>query len=80
MSKQTNHNESDNNQPQPSHPGILKVMQSVLAGAIGVQSGKRREEDFSSQSPWPYIITGIVFTGIFVVSLILIVQWVLSGR
>lgn len=66
--------------PGTGNPGFLKIMQSVLAGALGVQSGKRREEDFSSKSPWPYIITGVVFTVLFVVTLIMVVQWVLAGR
>lgn len=59
-------------------PGVLKVMQSILAGAFGVQSNKRREEDFASHSPWPYIVAGILFTVGFVTTLILVVQWVLA--
>jgi hypothetical protein len=61
-------------------PGVLKVMQSILAGAFGVQSDKRREEDFSSHSPWPYIIAGVLFTASFVVGLIVIVNLVLSSQ
>jgi hypothetical protein len=61
-------------------PGVLKVMQSILAGAIGVQSDKRREEDFSNHSPWPYIIAGILFTASFVVGLIVIVNLVLASQ
>lgn len=61
-------------------PGVLKVMQSILAGAFGVQSDKRREEDFSSHSPWPYIIAGILFTAGFVIGLIVIVQMVLASQ
>lgn len=61
-------------------PGVLKVLQSVLAGAFGVQSGKRHAEDFSSHSPWPYIIAGVLFTLGFVVVLALVVQWVLSSQ
>lgn len=60
-------------------PGLLKVFQSVLAGALGVQSSKRHQEDFDSQSPWPYIVVGVLFTAGFVGTLILIVRWVLSG-
>ncbi|MBU2955718.1 DUF2970 domain-containing protein [Marinobacter sp. F3R08] len=67
-------------QQKPKRPGILKVMQSILAGAIGVQSDKRREEDFSSHSPWPYIIAGILFTVSFVVGLIVIVNLVLASQ
>lgn len=61
-------------------PGLLKVMQSILAGALGVQSSNRHQEDFESGSPWPYIIGGILFTAGFVVTLILIVNWVLAGQ
>ena len=65
---------------KPESPGVLKVMQSILAGAFGVQSDKRREEDFSSHSPWPYIIAGVLFTAGFVVGLIVIVQMVLANQ
>lgn len=61
-------------------PGVLKILQSVLAGAFGVQSARRHEEDFSSHSPWPYIVAGIVFTLGFIGVLALIVQWVLSSQ
>lgn len=61
-------------------PGVLKVLQSVMAGALGVQSDKRRQEDFSSHSPWPYIIAGILFTVGFVVTLIVVVKLVLAGQ
>ena len=74
--------DNNNNNPAPAkkkHPGILKILQSVLAGALGVQSSKRREEDFASHSPWPYIIAGVIFTAGFVVTLLLIVNWVVSG-
>ena len=65
---------------KPKGPGVLKVMQSILAGAFGVQSDKRREEDFSSHSPWPYIIAGLLFTVGFVVGLIIIVNMVLASQ
>lgn len=61
-------------------PGVLKVLQSVLAGAIGVQSDKRREEDFSSHSPWPYIVAGIIFTAGFVITLVIVVKMVLANQ
>jgi len=64
----------------PANPGVLKIMQSILAGAFGVQSDKRRQEDFASHSPWPYIVAGVLFTAGFVVGLILIVQAVLAGQ
>ncbi|AOY87610.1 hypothetical protein BKP64_05170 [Marinobacter salinus] len=70
----------NNKNRKPKGPGVWKVLQSILAGAFGVQSDKRREEDFSSHSPWPYIIAGVLFTAGFVIGLILIVQMVLAGQ
>lgn len=69
-------------QPQKKRrsPGLLKVTQSVLAGALGVQSSSRHREDFESSSPWPYIIGGVIFTAAFVGGLILIVNLVLAGQ
>ncbi|GGE72982.1 hypothetical protein GCM10011533_26720 [Streptosporangium jomthongense] len=69
---------SKNNKPRG--PGVLKVMQSVAAGALGVQSNKRQQEDFGSHSPLPYIIGALLFTGVFIGTLVLIVQAVLSGQ
>jgi len=76
MSRETENNKNT----RPGSPGILKIMQSILAGAFGVQSDRRRQEDFSSHSPWPYIIAGILFTAVFVATLILVVQAVLASQ
>lgn len=71
--------EKDKN-TKPRGPSVFKVMQSVAAGALGVQSSKRHGEDFGSHSPWPYIIGGLLFTALFIGTLILIVQVALSGQ
>ncbi|PPK50986.1 DUF2970 domain-containing protein [Marinobacter persicus] len=73
-------NQEAQNQNPPRKPGVGKIMQSILAGAFGVQSDKRRQEDFSSHSPVPYIVAGLLFTAIFVVSLIIIVKLVLASQ
>lgn len=57
---------------------FLKVLQGVLAGAFGVQSQKQANTDFESKSFWPYVVVGIIFTGVFVLTILLIVQIVLS--
>lgn len=74
----TDNSRQDSPNGKKKNPGILKILQSILAGALGVQSSKRREEDFASHSPWPYIIAGVLFTVGFVVTLLLIVNWVVS--
>ena len=61
---------------QPRKPTFWQIVRSVLMGALGVQSHQRREEDFSSHSPLPFIIGGLVFTGLFIATLVLIVSLV----
>lgn len=56
-------------------PSAWQVTKSVLAGAIGVQSNKNREADFRSTTIWPFVIGGIVFTVVFVLALIALVQF-----
>ncbi len=80
MSEPMSEQSSNNDKPaRRKGPSLRKVLQSILAGAFGVQSARRREEDFSSSSPLPYIIGGLLFTLIFIGTLALIVHWVLSG-
>jgi len=80
MTDVANKNKKDNEDQKPGSPGVLKIMQSILAGALGVQSDRRRQEDFSSHSPTPYIIAGLLFTAAFVGGLILVVNLVLAGQ
>jgi len=80
VSDDNKNSEADYKQKSPGKPGILKIMQSILAGAIGVQSDKRRQEDFSSHSPFPYIVAGVLFTATFVIGLIIIVKLVLASQ
>lgn len=56
----------------------LSVIQSVLAAFIGVQKEEKRQEDFKANSPWPFILTGIVMTLLFVLLLVLLVRWLTS--
>lgn len=54
-----------------------QMLHSVLAAAIGVQSGKNRSRDFSRGKPSHFIMLGVLFTAVFVVTIILIVKLVL---
>ncbi len=70
---------NDRNRAPQQSARFWKLVQSILAAAFGVQSGRRHEEDFKSSSPMPFILGGLLFTAIFVGSLILIVHLVLNG-
>jgi hypothetical protein len=54
------------------------MLQSVLAAAFGVQSGKNRARDFSRGKPSHFIILGVLFTGLFVLVLFGLVKLVLG--
>ncbi|KFZ30549.1 hypothetical protein IDSA_08395 [Pseudidiomarina salinarum] len=58
-------------------PGLLRVALSIIAALFGVQTERNRQRDFGSGSPATYITIGIIFIVLFVLSLILIVNWVL---
>jgi len=47
-------------------PSLLSVLGSVLASAFGVQSNRKREEDFTHGKPSQYIIIGLAMTVLFV--------------
>ncbi|GGX51532.1 DUF2970 domain-containing protein [Saccharospirillum salsuginis] len=55
--------------------GLKRLIVSLLAGLVGVQSDKNRQEDFGSGSIWPFIIGGILFTILFVLGLIMLVRF-----
>ena len=55
-------------------PSFWQLIKSAAAAAIGVQSDKNREFDFSQTSIVPYIVVGIAFTIAFVAGLMFIVS------
>jgi hypothetical protein len=58
---------------------LWQVIKSTLAAAFGVQTEAARQRDFTRGSPAVFIIAGLVFTAVFVVVLLVIVNVVLSG-
>ena len=63
------------NQQQPS---LIRVLGSVLASMFGVQSSRKREEDFVYGKPSHYIIVGLLVTVIFILSVWGVVQLVMK--
>lgn len=60
--------------------GLKAILQSVFAAALGVQSSHNRERDFKQGSAKVYIISGVVFTALFIGAVVTVVQLVLAGR
>lgn len=61
-------------------PHLWQIIMSTIAAAFGVQSSKNRERDFSHGSLSTYIIAGVIFTVLFVISITLLVKWVLRSQ
>ncbi|QDE29801.1 MULTISPECIES: DUF2970 domain-containing protein [Shewanella] len=57
---------------------IWQVFSSTVAAFFGVQTEQNRQKDFKTQSPLPFIIMGIILAIALVISLILVVNQVLS--
>ena len=64
-----------NHPPRP--PTFWQMLQSVLAAAFGVQSGKNRARDFSQGKPSHFIALGVLFTLGFVLTVFSVVKLVL---
>ncbi len=70
----------ENNRPETEDlrkPTLREVTMSVLAAAIGVQSAKNRERDFTRGNPLVFVTAGLIFTVVFVLTLVGIVHLVL---
>ncbi|MDF3931211.1 DUF2970 domain-containing protein [Pseudomonas citronellolis] len=66
---------NDDSQNRP--PSFWQMLQSVLAAAFGVQSGKNRARDFTYGKPSHFIFLGIAFTLVFVLVLYALVRLIL---
>ena len=59
---------------QGNPPTLWQMLQSILAAAFGVQSGKNRARDFTHGKASHFIVLGVLFTLAFVAVLIGLVQ------
>ena len=53
---------------------LLRVVQSTLAAAIGVQSKGNRERDFEEGNAGTFIVAGVLFTVLFVATIVVVVS------
>jgi len=62
---------------QKHKPSLKQVIQSTLAAGFGVQSEKNRERDFKYGNIKTFIVAGIIFTVLFVITVIGVVNFVM---
>lgn len=58
--------------------GFLNVLKSTLFAACGIQSKNNRERDFENGKASTFIAAGIIFVLIFILSIVGVVQLVMS--
>jgi hypothetical protein len=71
------HPKDEEGAPKQQKPSFLGIVRSTLAAAIGVQSSKNRERDFTQGSPLAFIAAGIIFTVLFILTVVTVVHLVL---
>lgn len=52
----------------------MQIIRSVLAAAAGVQSNENREKDFEHGNLASYIVAGLIFTVLFVLTISFLVS------
>lgn len=84
MTEHNNNNDGDHQNANPTRPGLRfrQMLSTILFGALGVQSSKARERDFSQGKPSHFIYFGLGFMLVFVLVIIGVVKLVLhfAGR
>ncbi len=74
MTEQPKGEQSSNDQQQP---GAIDILKSTLSAAIGVQSNANREKDFKHGNIKTFVFAGIIFTVLFITTVITVVNVVL---
>lgn len=75
----TERDEDKSNDEAKQSMGFLSVIGSVFAAGLGVQNSKNRERDFKQGNFKVFVISGIVFTLLFIGVVYTIVQVVLKS-
>lgn len=63
----------------PPEVSFWTLVISTLGAAIGVQSRAHKERDFRSGRVAPFIVAGILFTVLFVATIVIVVKLVLGS-
>jgi len=58
--------------------GFINVMKSTLFAAAGIQTKENRERDFKNGKLSHFVIAGIIFVALFIVSMYAFVKLVVS--
>jgi len=72
--KSTTSSSTTRKQQKDSDLTLTEVVGSVFAAGLGVQSRENKVRDFSRGKPVQFIIAGLLFTGMFLLALVAVVN------
>jgi hypothetical protein len=75
----TERDEDKSNDEAKQSMGFLSVIGSVFAAGLGVQNSKNRERDFKQGNFKVFVLSGVIFTLLFIGAVYTIVQVVLKS-
>jgi len=65
---------------QSNKPSIFRVIRSVIAAGIGIQTETNRRRDFQEgASPTIFVIVGLITTAVFIFTLIIVVKLIVNS-
>lgn len=68
----------DSGKQEGRAPSLLSVFGSVLASMFGVQSSRKREQDFTHGKPSQYVVVGLLMTVVFMLCVWAVVSLVMK--
>ena len=78
-SKKTTKEEMDSIKVEDRQPSFWQIVLSTMAAFLGVQSNKNRVRDFKHGNIYAYIVAGLIFTAIFIGSIVLTIKVILHN-
>lgn len=61
-----------------SHQSFFQAFKSAIAAFFGVQSSEQHKQDFESQTPFPFILAGVILVISFIFILVAIISVILE--
>lgn len=72
--------ENEKQAPTPQRKtGIIGLLQTVLGAVFGIQSDRKRQEDFAKADPGKMIAVGIITVIVIIVGMVIVVNSVLTA-
>lgn len=69
---------NSHDQDPDKKPTALQLIGSVLSAAVGIQSSKNRERDFKHGKIRTFVMAGVIYVALFIITVYSVVRLVLS--